>query len=137
MEISRKYQILQKREQIQMYVFWEKQLFMIYQYIYIAWYICADTVKWNKVYTSLELLIPICNLPFTWFCSYQWRKDDVAVRNSRQVAVDSKLGTIVFTRIDMSDYGTYQCFASNQYGTALSPPIEVHEARKSINFVTF
>lgn len=61
--------------------------------------------------------------------TYQWRKDDVAVRNSRQVAVDSKLGTIVFTRIDMSDYGTYQCFASNQYGTALSPPIEVHEAR--------
>lgn len=137
MEISREYQILQKREQIQMYVFWEKQLFMIYQYIYIAWYICADTLKWNKVYTSLELLKPICNLPITWFCSYQWRKDDVAVRNSRQVAVDSKLGTIVFTRIDMSDYGTYQCFASNQYGTALSPPIEVHEARKSINFVTF
>lgn len=61
----------------------------------------------------------------------------MAVRNSRQVAVDSKLGTIVFTRIDMSDYGTYQCFASNQYGTALSPPIEVHEARKSINFDTF
>lgn len=120
-----------------MYVFWEKQLFIIYQYIYIAWYICADTLKWNKVYTSLELLKPICNLPFTWFYSYQWRKDDVAVRNSRQVAVDSKLGTIVFTRIDMSDYGTYQCFASNQYGTALSPPIEVHEARKSINFVTF
>lgn len=60
----------------------------------------------------------------------------MAVRNSRQVAVDSKLGTIVFTRIDMSDYGTYQCFASNQYGTALSPPIEVHEARKSINFDT-
>lgn len=56
MEISREYQILQKREQIQMYVFWEKQLFMIYQYIYIAWYICADILKWNKVYTSLELL---------------------------------------------------------------------------------
>nr|XP_022337546.1 neuroglian-like isoform X2 [Crassostrea virginica] len=61
--------------------------------------------------------------------TYQWRKDNVAVRNSREVAVDSKLGTITFTRIQMSDYGTYQCFASNEYGTALSSPIEVKEAR--------
>lgn len=105
----------------------------IYNIINLCWFL---QVK-KKVFTSVELLIPICNLPSTWLCSYQWRKDDVAVRNSRQVAVDSKLGTIVFTRIEMSDYGTYQCFASNQYGTALSPPIEVHEARKLINLITF
>ncbi|XP_048727971.2 neuroglian-like isoform X3 [Ostrea edulis] len=61
--------------------------------------------------------------------TYQWRKDNVAVRNSRQVAVDAKLGTITFTRIEYEDYGTYQCFASNQYGTALSPPIKIKEAR--------
>ena len=76
------------------------------------------------------------DLPFNPCYSYQWRKDNVAVRNSREVAVDSKLGTITFTRIQMSDYGTYQCFASNEYGTALSSPIEVKEARKLILIIS-
>jgi hypothetical protein len=56
------------------------------------------------------------------------------VKNSREVAVDAKLGTITFTRIQYQDYGTYQCFASNQYGTALSPPMEIREARKPFMF---
>ncbi|XP_062591175.1 neuroglian-like isoform X1 [Saccostrea cucullata] len=60
--------------------------------------------------------------------TYQWRKDDVAVRNSREVAVDARLGTITFTRVEFTDYGKYQCFASNSYGTALSQPIQVKQA---------
>ena len=49
------------------------------------------------------------------------------------VAVDKTAGTITFSGVDISDFGTYQCFASNEFGTALSNPFKVERAGKDIN----
>ncbi|KAK3087670.1 hypothetical protein FSP39_008976 [Pinctada imbricata] len=57
--------------------------------------------------------------------TYTWKKDGIKVENSQIVGVDSKTGEISFLKIELGDYGTYQCFASNNYGTALSKPFKV------------
>lgn len=60
---------------------------------------------------------------------YEWKKDGVIVRNSQFVSVDESLGTLKFVQMENADYGTYQCFATNDYGTSLSKPFKVKESR--------
>ena len=61
-----------------------------------------------------------------------WKKNGVEVPNSQVVAVDKKTGTITFSGVDLSDFGTYQCFASNEFGTALSNPFKLERAGKHL-----
>ncbi|XP_062569416.1 neural cell adhesion molecule L1-like isoform X2 [Saccostrea cucullata] len=56
---------------------------------------------------------------------YEWKKDGVVVLNSKYVSVDKDTGTLKFNQMQRTDYGTYQCFAKNDFGTSLSPPFEV------------
>ncbi|XP_061167029.1 neurofascin-like [Saccostrea echinata] len=59
---------------------------------------------------------------------YEWKKDGVIVRNSKYVYVDKDTGTLKFNEMQGSDYGTYQCFAKNDFGISLSIPFEVKMA---------
>ncbi|XP_061166760.1 contactin-4-like [Saccostrea echinata] len=56
---------------------------------------------------------------------YEWKKDGVIVQNSKYVSVDKDTGTLKFNQMQGSDYGTYQCFAKNDFGTSLSEPFDV------------
>lgn len=61
---------------------------------------------------------------------YEWKKNGVVVQNSQFVAIDRSTGTLKFGRMQNEDYGTYQCFATNEYGTSLSKPFKVKESSK-------
>nr|XP_022339989.1 contactin-3-like isoform X2 [Crassostrea virginica]XP_022340078.1 contactin-3-like isoform X2 [Crassostrea virginica]XP_022340171.1 contactin-3-like isoform X2 [Crassostrea virginica] len=62
---------------------------------------------------------------------YEWKKNGAVVRNSQYVTVDELTGNLKFTRMMNEDYGTYQCFATNDQGTSLSKPFKVKESRMS------
>lgn len=57
-----------------------------------------------------------------------WKKDGVVVQNTKFVAVDNSMGILKFAMMQNEDYGTYQCFAENDYGTSLSKPFKIMEA---------
>ncbi|XP_065941031.1 neural cell adhesion molecule L1-like [Magallana gigas] len=59
---------------------------------------------------------------------YQWEKDGVVVQNSQYVSIDNSTGTLKFVKMQNGNYGTYQCFATNDNGTSLSKPFKVKEA---------
>ncbi|XP_052685224.1 neural cell adhesion molecule L1-like [Crassostrea angulata] len=59
---------------------------------------------------------------------YQWEKDGVVVQNSQYVSIDNSTGTLKFVKMQKGNYGTYQCFATNDNGTSLSKPFKVKEA---------
>uniref|UniRef100_K1PWF2 Contactin-6 n=1 Tax=Magallana gigas TaxID=29159 RepID=K1PWF2_MAGGI len=59
---------------------------------------------------------------------YQWEKDGVVVQSSQYVSTDNLTGTLKFVKLQNRDYGTYQCFATNDNGTSLSKPFKVKEA---------
>lgn len=56
---------------------------------------------------------------------YEWKKDGAVVLNSKYVSVDKDTGTLKFNQMQAADYGTYQCFAKNDFGTSLSKPFKV------------
>ncbi|XP_062576169.1 uncharacterized protein LOC134238056, partial [Saccostrea cucullata] len=56
---------------------------------------------------------------------YEWRKDNITVQSSEFVSVNNSTGTLSFNKMRNSDYGTYQCLASNNAGTSISNPFEV------------
>ncbi|XP_055998427.1 contactin-3-like isoform X2 [Ostrea edulis] len=60
---------------------------------------------------------------------YKWKKNGEDVQNSQYVSVDKSTGTLKFIQMQTSDYGTYQCFAKNDFGTSLSKPFKVEESR--------
>jgi len=62
---------------------------------------------------------------------YEWKKNGAVVRNSQYVTVDALTGNLKFNRMMNEDYGTYQCFATNDLGTSLSKPFKVKESRMS------
>lgn len=59
---------------------------------------------------------------------YEWKKDGYVVLNSQFIAVDKSMGILKFLKMQNEDYGTYQCFATNDYGTSLSKPFKIMEA---------
>lgn len=59
---------------------------------------------------------------------YEWRKDGEVVKNSQFVLIDNSTGVLRFVKMQEKDYGTYQCFATNNYGTSVSKPFRVKEA---------
>nr|XP_034301630.1 contactin-1 [Crassostrea gigas] len=60
---------------------------------------------------------------------YEWKRNGVVVPNSQFVSIDGSTGTLKFVKIANEDYGTYQCFATNDYGTSLSKLFKVKESR--------
>nr|XP_034301542.1 contactin-3-like isoform X1 [Crassostrea gigas] len=60
---------------------------------------------------------------------YKWNKDGNFVQNSQFVSLDNLSGTLKFVKMQNEDYGTYQCFATNDYGTSISKPFKVKESR--------
>uniref|UniRef100_A0A8W8NE62 Ig-like domain-containing protein n=1 Tax=Magallana gigas TaxID=29159 RepID=A0A8W8NE62_MAGGI len=63
---------------------------------------------------------------------YEWKRNGVVVPNSQFVSIDGLTGTLKFVKMQNEDYGTYQCFATNKYGTSLSKPFKVKESRLGI-----
>lgn len=61
-------------------------------------------------------------------CRYEWNKDGNVVQNSQFVLTDNSSGTFKFIKMQNEDYGTYQCFATNDYGTSISMPFKVKES---------
>nr|XP_011419232.2 contactin-1 isoform X2 [Crassostrea gigas] len=59
---------------------------------------------------------------------YVWKKDGVVVENTQFIPVDNSTGILRFVKIQTEHYGTYQCFASNTYGTSLSTPFNLKES---------
>ncbi|XP_062569429.1 neurofascin-like [Saccostrea cucullata] len=59
---------------------------------------------------------------------YEWKKDGAVVQNSKYVSVDKDTGTLRFNQMRAIVYGTYQCFAKNDFGTSLSKPFKVKES---------
>lgn len=57
-----------------------------------------------------------------------WKKDRDVVQNTQFVTVDNSTGILKFHQMQNGDYGTYQCFATNDYGTSLSKPFKIMEA---------
>lgn len=57
-----------------------------------------------------------------------WKKDGVVVENTQFIPVDNSTGILRFVKIQTEHYGTYQCFASNTYGTSLSTPFNLKES---------
>lgn len=44
------------------------------------------------------------------------------------MSVNISTGTLKFVQMHDADYGTYQCFATNDHGTAISKPFNVNES---------
>uniref|UniRef100_A0A8W8NA32 Ig-like domain-containing protein n=1 Tax=Magallana gigas TaxID=29159 RepID=A0A8W8NA32_MAGGI len=59
---------------------------------------------------------------------YEWEKDGAVLQNSQYVSIDNLTGTLKFVKMQNRNYGTYQCFATNDNGTSLSKPFKVKEA---------
>lgn len=59
---------------------------------------------------------------------YEWNKDGNVVQNSQFVSTDNSSGTLKFIKMQNEDYGTYQCFAANDFGTSISMHFKVKES---------
>ena len=57
---------------------------------------------------------------------YEWRKDGVKLQNSLQIKVDETTGKMSIIAAEIADYGSYQCFAVNELGTAVSAEFQVN-----------
>lgn len=53
------------------------------------------------------------------------------MHNSQYVSVSKEEGTLKLFLLQSTDYGTYQCFASNDFGTSLSKPFKLKESSMS------
>lgn len=61
---------------------------------------------------------------------YEWRKDGVKLQNSLQIKVNETSGKMSIIAAELADYGSYQCFAVNELGTAVSAEFQVHRGCK-------
>lgn len=59
---------------------------------------------------------------------YEWYKDGQVLQPSLQIGVNKDTGELTITKPMVADFGTYQCFASNSHGTAMSAPFKVERA---------
>lgn len=66
-----------------------------------------------------------------------WKKDGVVVENTQFIPVDNSTGILRFVKIQTEHYGTYQCFASNTYGTSLSTPFNLKESSNLTYVVSY
>ena len=62
--------------------------------------------------------------------SYEWQKDGVVLENNKYISVNNKSGSLKISWMETDNYGTYQCFANNSFGTSVSYPFKVQEASK-------
>lgn len=88
---------------------------------------------WNdliKVQHVSDIFLYIFMIFSLNICRYEWNKDGNAVQNSQFVSIDKSTGTLKFIKMQNEDYGTYQCFATNKYGTSISVPLKVKESSK-------
>lgn len=108
------------------------------RYVRVKWF---NTIMYNLSITksvlclkSLKHFSDIILYIFMIFslsiCRYEWNKDGNAVQNSQFVSIDKSTGTLKFIKMQNEDYGTYQCFATNKYGTSISVPLKVKESSK-------
>nr|XP_022337747.1 neural cell adhesion molecule L1-like isoform X1 [Crassostrea virginica] len=63
--------------------------------------------------------------------SYEWQKDGVVLENNKYISVNNTSGSLKISWMETDNYGTYQCFANNSFGTSVSYPFKVQEARLS------
>ncbi|XP_076082728.1 neuroglian-like [Mytilus galloprovincialis] len=74
--------------------------------------------------------------PKTFKCSssgnpaptYEWRKDGKVFSDSLQISSDKMTGELKITKPAIQDFGSFQCFASNSHGSAMSAPFKVERA---------
>lgn len=85
---------------------------------------CFYFVFWLIKYTE------ICFILLQWLNRYEWKRNGVVVPNSQFIAIDRAIGTLKLVKMQNQDYGTYQCFAKNNFGTSLSKPFKVKESSK-------
>ncbi|XP_052101640.1 uncharacterized protein LOC127735500 [Mytilus californianus] len=74
--------------------------------------------------------------PKTFQCSssgnpvptFQWKKDDQVLHKSLQISTNRRTGELTITKPSIRDFDTYQCFATNKYGTAVSAAFKIERA---------
>ncbi|VDI20659.1 Hypothetical predicted protein [Mytilus galloprovincialis] len=74
--------------------------------------------------------------PKTFQCSssgnpaptFQWTHDGRVFHNSLQISSNRNTGQLIITKPLIYDFGTYQCSATNKYGTAVSAAFKIKRA---------
>ena len=61
---------------------------------------------------------------------YEWRKDGVKLQNSLQIRVNETSGKMSIIGAELRDFGSYQCFAYNELGTAVSAEFQINRGCK-------
>ena len=65
---------------------------------------------------------------FTYFGSYEWKKNGIILNQTHQNIDNGVDGTMTIRNAAASDEGFYQCLARNQYGTAISKTAHLQRA---------
>ncbi|CAG2257758.1 unnamed protein product [Mytilus edulis] len=74
--------------------------------------------------------------PKTFQCSssgnpaptFQWTLNGKVLSNSLQISLNQNTGKLTITKPSIRDFGTYQCSATNKYGTAASAAFKIERA---------
>jgi hypothetical protein len=61
---------------------------------------------------------------------YEWKKSGVKLQNSLQIKVDETTGKMSIISAEIADYGSYQCFAINEVGIAVSAEFQINRGCK-------
>ena len=80
---------------------------------------------------GVALLEAVVNLFLSSYINrYEWRKDGVKLQNSLQIKMNETSGKMSIIAAELADYGSYQCFAVNELGTAVSAEFQINRGCK-------
>lgn len=67
----------------------------------------------------------------SYICIYyrfQWKKDSEALHDSLHIFSDQYTGVLTITKPTKTDFGTYECTATNKHGLAVSAAFKLKKA---------